>query len=275
MTRVRRDRAGFTLVELLVVIAIIGLLAALLLPAIRAARRGAKEGATAAQLSAIETALQAFQNEWGELPNPTGLDSSGNVVALEVNVDFLDADYRGTPEPDELDGGNPTWEQVRVTYNDPDWDWGGGNCAATEVLDDNSLDLPELLYMLVAVQFLPQDSSGEPVPAFRYDHDDDRILYPPKVNASPYLKLKASQVGDLDGDGYPEILDAFGNPILYSVGLRTSRTAEVWSMGADGVVDPLNNGVDLDDNGDSDGLVDEREDNVDKVPELVDDIVSW
>ena len=82
-------------------------------------------------------------------------------------------------------------------------------------------------------------------------------------------------IQDLDGDGYPEVLDAFGNPILYSFGLRTPRAAEVWSMGADGVVDALNDGVDRDANGTQDGLIDEREDSVDHVPELVDDIVSW
>jgi hypothetical protein len=44
-------------------------------------------------------------------------------------------------------------------------------------------------------------------------------------------------------------------------------------MGPDGRVDPLNNGYD--DDTPPDGLIDEREDNINHVPELVDDIVSW
>ena len=82
----RRKRAGFTLIELLVVVAIIGVLAVLLMPAIRSARRGVREGATAAQIKSLKTSLQAFQNEWGELPNPTNLDDSGDVITLEVTL---------------------------------------------------------------------------------------------------------------------------------------------------------------------------------------------
>ena len=276
----RRKRAGFTLIELLVVIAIIGVLAVLLMPAIRAARRSTREGATAAQIKSLKTSLQLFQNEWGELANPTSLDDGGDEIALYVNTQFLDADYRGG-DTSGLDGdGSEDWEQVRVVYSDPEWGWEGGDCEATPVLDDGEVDLSELLYMIVATEFRAIDDSGDPVGAFYLDRDDDgldpeEILYAPVSNGSPYMELKGSQIGDLDEDGYPEILDAFGNPLLYSVGLRTPRSAEVWSMGADGVADPLNDGVDDDENGDQDGLVDERDDNVDHVPELVDDITSW
>jgi len=287
MVRVRRNRVGFTLIELLVVIAIIGVLVVLLLPAISRIRRTAREGTTAAQVATLKTSLQFFHTDgWADLPNPTRLDSSERVVPLMVNVDFLRAAYRGSPEPNELDAANPDWKEVRVDYDDAseEWDWGGGDCEATEILDSDTdfVDVPELLYLLVAVQFLPVDDDDEAVPAFFYDadrdggvDDDEVVLYPPKANSSPYVELKASQIGDLDGDGYPEVLDTFGNPILYSVGLRTPRSAEVWSMGADGVVDPLNDGEDIDGNSDRDGLIDEREDSVDNVPELVDDIVSW
>ncbi len=290
MIRLRRNRVGFTLIELLVVIAIIGVLVVLLLPAISRIRRTAREGATAAQLATLKTALQVFHAEWGELPDPDREDG----VALLAHSDFLDAAYRGSPDASELDPtpSGAEWEEVREDYTDPGWDWGGGNCEATDTLDDGWLDPAELLYLLVSVKFLPVDDSSPPeaVPAFCYDADgdgddgdDEVVLYPPMANSSPYVELKASQIGDLDGDGYPEILDAFGNPILYSFDERNSGGAEVWSTGADAMQDPLNDGVDddngsngiSDDDGDQDGLVDEREDSVDHVPELVDDITSW
>ena len=273
----RRKRAGFTLIELLVVIAIIGVLAALLLPAIRAARRSAREGATAAQVRSLKTSLQSFQNEWGELPNPTSLDDSGHVITLEVNADFLDPAYRSSGDPGELHGGSEDWEQVRI--DNPAhvgvqwrWDWESSDpCEATAVLEDDEVDLSELLYMIVATEFRAVDGGDNPVGAFRVDPDDARILYAPVSNGSPYMELKGSQIGDLDGDGFPEILDAFGNPLLYSVGVRPPRAAAVWSMGVAGVVAPLTAGVDAA----ADGVGAARAAELNHVPELVDDITSW
>ena len=291
----RSRRAAFTIIELLVVMAIIVVLAALLLPAIRQARITTKMAATAAQVKSIQGALQLLENDWGDLPNPTYrrvVSSTGNLylVPLQVNTAFLAPGYRATPERSELRPGAWTWVPVNVadpgTDVDDPWSWehSSGLAAVDKVLENGQLDLPELLYLLVAVRFLPTDDSSPPfnVPAFRMDLNNDsdyddpgEIIFPPKGNASPYLDLKSSMVADLDGDGYPEILDAFKNPMLYSVGLRTSRAPEVWSMGYDGEVDPLNDGVDLDQNNATDGLVDEGEDNLDHVSELHDDIPSW
>lgn len=64
----RSPSHGFTLVELLVVIAIIGVLVALLLPAIQAARDAARRTQCASNMKQISLALHNYATTWGSFP---------------------------------------------------------------------------------------------------------------------------------------------------------------------------------------------------------------
>lgn len=79
-SRRRHRPAGFTLVELLVVIAIIGLLVAVLLPAVQHARESANRSRCTNHLKQIALALTAYHDAHGTLPPGyiSRFDNSGN-----------------------------------------------------------------------------------------------------------------------------------------------------------------------------------------------------
>ncbi|MEW4568699.1 DUF1559 domain-containing protein [Tautonia sp. JC769] len=115
--RHRRQRDAFTLIELLVVIAIIGVLIALLLPAVQSAREAARRAQCVNNMKQIGIALHNYHDALGSFPMGTIINAPGwpNLPSLRTPwsfhiLRFLEEGNLGNALNFEVGIAGPNWE---------------------------------------------------------------------------------------------------------------------------------------------------------------------
>jgi len=177
------QQAGFTLVELLVVIAIIGILIALLVPAVGGAIRAAKNGVIALEITELAKAVERYKMEFGDYPPDLASTDADDAVAIKNHVSR------------KFRTRNPLLDSQDAK----------GNFA--------HLDPAEaLVFWLRGFSSDPM----RPVMGNVAPPAGDYIEYVNGAGRKPLFDFKQTQLNDADGDGFPEYYPPNGTkPYVY------------------------------------------------------------
>lgn len=222
--RTAKMKRAFTLVELLVVLVIIGILVALLLPAINAAVVRAQEAAVSSEINGLSTALVSFNTVHGCYPPSRillmedGDYTPANIKAKMGTVSNVAAAIALTPR--SMTYIRKIWPRVQVSATSPQTglflDFNGNGVLDPPIIINGSECLPFFLggqpqrgptgkwsltgfsknpaNPLVGLTLAPSRTRSD------YDFDNGRFV-------------------DLDNNGYPEYVDSFGgiaNPGVFA-----------------------------------------------------------
>ena len=110
--RSRRARAGFTLLELIVVVGVIGILIAILFPAVNMARAKAREREAASTARALENAITIYHSENGKWPvDDDTIQNLGGTLTVAQHWSAI-IKLNGASS-----GGAPYWEYTGYVTN--------------------------------------------------------------------------------------------------------------------------------------------------------------
>ena len=218
-----RKHAGFTLVELLVVIAIIGLLVALLLPAIQSAREAARRTTCTNNLKQIALALENYQSTAGQFPLGSYTSVEEDHPAEEDGLGWATQILPQLEEQslyDKLKNNNiPFFKGNPWVTNYPPAQKGIFSVAHTSGLRPiaggetilsmficPSVDLPSLLPSGAYFGQAPGDLIGTGYATAHYKGSrgmcDRGMFWPPKEGAADF----ECSWGDLNGDGTQDLI---------------------------------------------------------------------
>jgi prepilin-type N-terminal cleavage/methylation domain-containing protein/prepilin-type processing-associated H-X9-DG protein len=199
MSANRVIRKGFTLIELLVVIAIIGVLIALLLPAVQAAREAARRTQCTNNLKQLGIALHNFHDTNNVLPSsvrPPGLTPLPRVAGLTLVLPFFEQKNLYDSMNFEFTWGNPENSTTSLTKI-------SSLLCPSSPKDDRTDGIPEISPWVANVNAVTD--------------------YSPTIGVDPRLRtlglVDYAGAGVLPKNGKPklaDVTDGLSNTILYA-----------------------------------------------------------
>lgn len=205
----RQRRRGFTLVELLVVIAIIGILAALLIPAVFFAISTANKSRLTVEIANIQKALESYKMQHGEYPpdythNPLATASRFDQINQQL-AQHMARNFRNRNSAIDA----PLKTDLTTNAVIP---WPAGAQFATAVQNElPNIDPAEALVLALKGfskdPSLPLSGAGDRQPLYEFvptrlsDRDNDGFLeyYPPgDSQQTPYTYFRARSASEAD-----------------------------------------------------------------------------